>query len=150
MVNTCYAGIPWKNLLGLCVLGRVSISFLLLSLGSTLMRSLWELKFLVRAAEMQVDKEGVGLSQLWLWVYFSIKGSYGKFCPQLTIISTMWLGEVPEFQLLGMEVFEAGRQIYRLQIICYLFSVGYKWLSKTKFSIPNWAFKNKNRILQRA
>lgn len=91
-----------------------------------------------------------GLSLLWMWVYYSTQVFYGKFCPQLANISTMWLGEVPEFQLLGVEVFEARRQIYKLQIICYLFSVSYKWLSKTKFSIPNWAFKNKNRTFQRA
>lgn len=77
-------------------------------------------------------------------------GSYGKFCPWFTNISTMCLGEVPEFQLLGVEVCEARRQIYRHQIICYSFSISYKWLSETKFSIPNWAFKNKNRTLQRA
>lgn len=30
-----------------------------------------------------------GLSQLWLWGYFSTKGSYGKLCPWFTNISTM-------------------------------------------------------------
>lgn len=129
---------------------RVPNSFWLLSLAFSLLEVTVRTKFLVRAAEMQVNRKERGLSRLWLWGYFSTKGSHGKFCPRLTNISTMCLGEVPEFELLGVEVCEARRQIYRLQIICYSFSISYKWLSETKFSIPHWAFKNKNRTLQRA
>lgn len=49
---------------------------------------------------------------------------------------TTWLCKVPAFKLLGLEVFEAGRKIYRIRIICYCSASDTNELAKQSLKFP--------------
>lgn len=53
-----------------------------------------------------------------------------------SILST-WLYKVPEFKLLGVDVFEARRKIYRIRIICCFSASVTNELAKQSLKFPN-------------
>lgn len=72
----------------------------------------------------------VGLIQPQMLSWWQVRPS------ALQHVQTTWLYKVPEFKLLGVEVFEAKRKIYRIWIICYCSASVKNELAKQSLKFP--------------